>query len=104
MIVGGGSGGRGGCFLAIAILTVGIFVGVFVRLHWHNLEGLSLLFSYVLPLQCLRIRIRMVFRRLPIVRKCGTLDFKTQKKMCGFNKSIFPLNKTFLLINWTHFF
>ena len=41
---------------------------------------------------------------LPIVPKRGTLDFKTQKKMCGFNKSIFPLNKTFLLINWTHFF
>ena len=43
-------------------------------------------------------------KSLPNVPKRGTLDFKTQKKMCGFNTSIFPLNKTFLLINWTHFF
>jgi hypothetical protein len=32
---------RGGLFLAVAIIVVGIFLGGLVGLHWHN-RGLSL--------------------------------------------------------------
>ena len=40
-MVGVCRGGRGGLFLAVAILAVGIFLGGLVGLHWHNGEGLS---------------------------------------------------------------
>ena len=39
-------------FLAVAILAVGIFLGGFVGLHWHN-RGDELVLSPMLVINCL---------------------------------------------------